>query len=128
MTLAISEQTFRKEVLNSTDIVLVNFWAPWCGLCRLIDPLLAQLQVEAQEPIKLVRVNADENLQLARDYRLKTLPTLLLFHQGQLIHRLDAFYSREDILLGLRQFLGQLTATAAVQCSVPLSKELRSIK
>jgi thioredoxin 1 len=108
MVLSVSGRTFTKEVLESTTPVLVDFWAPWCGLCRAIEPLLLQFQSASTEPIKLVRINADENLKLANDYRLKTLPTLLFFDRGQLIYRIDSCNGREEIRAGLRDLLEQV--------------------
>jgi thioredoxin 1 len=87
--LSISGSAFKSEVLAASNPVLVNFWAPWCGLCRAIEPMIRQLQVEAPLPLKLVRVNADENLILANNYRLTALPTLLLFDNGELVYRVE---------------------------------------
>ncbi len=105
MVLSVSERTFAKEVLESSTLVLVNFWAPWCKLCRVIDPLLSRLQAEWNEQIKLVRINADESLKLANDYRLRTLPTLLLFNRGQLCHRLDGFQGKEELIAAIEQIM-----------------------
>lgn len=102
---SVNERTFTREVLESPTSVLVDFWAPWCGLCRFIHPMLHEFQAEWSEDIKLVRVNADENLKLANGYKIKSLPTLLLFDGGQVIHRLDNFQGRED----LRRALQKLT-------------------
>ncbi|MBE9178904.1 redoxin domain-containing protein [Oculatella sp. LEGE 06141] len=96
MILAVNEQTFTDEVLKSPIPVLVNFWAPWCGLCRLVNPMLSELQDEWGGQIKLVSINADENLKLANTYRLQTLPTVMLFDGGKLLNRLDEFRSRDD--------------------------------
>jgi thioredoxin 1 len=96
MVLTIGEKTFNQEVLASSTPVLVSFWAPWCGVCRLIDPLLSQLQTEWSGQIKLVKINADNNLKLANTYRLTTLPTVLLFDNGQLLQRVDQFCNNED--------------------------------
>ncbi|NEQ23921.1 MAG: redoxin domain-containing protein [Microcoleus sp. SIO2G3] len=94
---AVNEETFTQEVLEASSPVLVSFWAPWCGVCRLIYPLLNQLQGDWNGQLKLVSINADENLKLASTYRLATLPTVLLFDRGQLLHRLDQFHTPADI-------------------------------
>ena len=101
MVLLVSERTFTQEVLESPIPVLVNFEAPWCGLCRIIHPLLLQFQAQCGEEIKLVGVNADQNFKLSTTYRLKSLPTLLLIENGTIRHRLECFRSREDLRLAL---------------------------
>ena len=101
MVLSVSEQTFTQEVLESAIPVLVNFEAPWCGLCRIIQPLLLQFKTQYNGNIKLVRVNADENFKLSNAYKLKSLPTLLLIENGIVKHRLESFRAREDLLLAL---------------------------
>lgn len=97
MQSGISEQAFRNEVLESSTPVLVHFWAPWCSICRLIEPSLNQLLMEWGEQLKLVSINADENLKLASSYRIATLPTVLLFQGGKVVHRLDSYQKREEL-------------------------------
>ncbi|QKQ72902.1 co-chaperone YbbN [Nostoc sp. TCL240-02] len=101
MVLSVSERTFTQEVLESPIPVLVNFEAPWCGLCRIIHPLLLQFQAQCGDEIKLVGVNADQNFKLSTTYRLKSLPTLLLIQNGTVRHRLEGFRGREDLRLAL---------------------------
>jgi thioredoxin 1 len=101
MVLSVSERTFTQEVLESPIPVLVNFEAPWCGLCRIIHPLLLQFQAECGEQIKLVGVNADQNFKLSTTYRLKSLPTLLLIENGTIQYRLEGFRGRDDLRLAL---------------------------
>ena len=103
----VSEKTFNREVLGSSKPVLVHFSAPWCGLCRMINPILTQLQSRHKMPVKIVMINADENLKLANTYRLKNLPTLLLFENGHLTERLDNFNSREGIFSTLEKMMLQ---------------------
>ncbi len=116
MALAVDENNFSQEVLQSQTPVLVNFWAPWCGLCRVIGPLLNRLQADFPGQIKLVDINADENLRLANTYRLTNLPTLLLFDGGQVVHRLEDFRSRDelrDALMSLQHVIDASLVTAA---------------
>lgn len=96
MPLTVDQVTFNHEVLGASVPVLVNFWAPWCGVCRMVSPMLTELQTEWQGQIKLVNINADENLKLANAYRLKSLPTLMLFDRGNLQCRFEDFQSRDD--------------------------------
>lgn len=108
MVLVVNEKNFSEEVLASPAPVIVNFWAPWCGLCSLINPLLSELQASCNEPLKLVNVNADENLKLANNYRLKTLPTVLLIHQGNILQRFENFHSYEDLRYASETFKSAL--------------------
>jgi len=105
MLLSINEQMFTQEVLESSSPVLVHFWAPWCGICKLIMPQLSQFQQDWRGTIKLVSVNADQSLKLASTYRLQTLPTLMIFDQGQVVYRLEHFQGREDLRRRLDSFM-----------------------
>jgi thioredoxin 1 len=108
----VTDQTFTDEVLSSSTLVLVNFWAPWCGLCRMISPVLSNLETEMSGCLRVVDVNADENLKLANTYRLTTLPTLLLFDDGKLLSRIDSFHGRDDLRAKLSKLMQQFTYSA----------------
>lgn len=110
--LPVSEQTFSQEVLGSSVPVLVHFWAPWCGLCRMIVPMLTEFQAEQDGQIKLVGINADENLKLANTYRLTTLPTLLLVNHGEVIYRLDSFRGRDELQVALKKIVANYSYSA----------------
>lgn len=88
---SVIDPDFREEVLSSSMPVLVNFGAAWCGPCRTIEPILIQFQQQWQEQIKLVNINADDHLKLASRYKLRTLPTLIMFVNGHPIDRLEGF-------------------------------------
>ncbi len=102
MILSVNEKSFPKLVLESSRPVLVHFWAPWCGLCRLIQPTLLSWQNDCQGAIQLVAVNADDNFKLANSFRLRSLPTLILFDRGVPVHRLEEIHSREELQQTLR--------------------------
>ncbi|NEO97500.1 MAG: thioredoxin fold domain-containing protein [Symploca sp. SIO2E9] len=109
----VNEQNFSQEVLESSAPVLVNFSAPWCGLCRIIQPILREFQPQWSGQVKLVRVNADENLKLANAYQLKSLPTLLLFDQGKVVQRLEGFKGRDDLYMALEKMIVNLLPNSA---------------
>lgn len=103
MVLSVNERTFTQEVLESPIPVLIHFWTPWCGLCRLIQPLLSEFHQHSSENIKLVGVNADDNFKLSNTYRLTTLPTLILIENGKVRQRLDSFKGRDELRLVLEE-------------------------
>lgn len=78
----VSEGTFENEVLQSTEPVLVDFWAPWCGPCRQIAPLIEQLASENSGSAKVVKINIDDNQEIARQYGVMSIPTLMIFKGG----------------------------------------------
>ena len=96
MMTTVTDDNFQQEVLNSSVPVFVHFRAPWCGICRLISPILNSYQADWPVPLRIFDVNADENFKLANQYQLTTLPTLLYIENGHVIHRLEGFSSRDD--------------------------------
>lgn len=111
MIISVGEKNFTQEVLQSSLPVIVEFWAPWCGLCRMISPILVDLKSEMGCDIKIVKVNADKNLKLANTYRLTNLPTVLLIEGGSITHRIESFQGREDLRDSLKSKLGMLSVT-----------------
>jgi thioredoxin 1 len=83
MAETITESTFQQEVLESAEPVLVDFWADWCGPCHAVAPILAQIAEERAGQLRLVKVNIDEEPELARRYGVMSIPTMILFEGGQ---------------------------------------------
>ncbi len=85
--LNVTESTFQEEVLNAKGIVLVDFWAPWCGPCRMVGPVLEEIAREKGDQLKIVKINVDENPGLAANYNVMTIPNLHIFKDGRLVEQ-----------------------------------------
>ena len=83
----VSDATFEAEVLKSTNPVVVDFWAEWCGPCRAIAPVLEELSSELQGKVKIVKLNVDENPGVASKYGIMSIPTLMIFKNGEMAAR-----------------------------------------
>ncbi len=83
MVIDVSDQTFENEVIKSSLPVLVDLWAPWCGPCRMVAPIIDRLAEKYKSKVKFCRLNVDENPQTAAKYRIMSIPTLMFFKNGQ---------------------------------------------
>ena len=86
--LAVSDESFEREVLQSSTPVLVDFWAPWCGPCRAIAPVVEELSREYAGKLKVVKMNVDDNPRTPSQYGVRGIPTLLVIHGGQVKEQL----------------------------------------
>jgi thioredoxin 1 len=84
----VTDSTFQTEVLESETPVLVDFWAPWCGPCRLVSPILEEINGE-RDDVRVVKLNVDDNQQTAATYGIMAIPTMLLFRNGAEAHRIQ---------------------------------------
>jgi thioredoxin 1 len=82
----VTDATFQNEVIEADGPVLVDFWAPWCGPCRVVHPILEEISNE-REDLRIVSINVDENQQTAARYEILSIPTLLLFRDGEIAKR-----------------------------------------
>ncbi len=85
--LNVTDQTFEQEVLKSDVPVLVDFWAPWCGPCKAVAPVIEDLSKEFEGRLKVVKVNTDENGKTATAYNIRGIPSLFLFKSGQVVEQ-----------------------------------------
>jgi thioredoxin 1 len=95
--LVLTQENFPNEVLQSTTPVLVDFWAEWCGPCKMIAPILGELADEYEGRVKIAKVNIDEQQGLAAEYGIRAIPTLLLFDKGQVADQIVGLRSKRDL-------------------------------
>ena len=101
----VTDQTFEQEVLKASQPVLVDFWAAWCGPCRMIAPTVEALATEYAGKAKVAKVNVDENQSTPSQYNIRGIPTLLLFKDGQVKEQLVGAASRDVIESLLKKYL-----------------------
>jgi thioredoxin 1 len=97
----LTKENFAAEVVQSSAPVLVDFWAEWCGPCKMIGPILDELAEEYSGRIKIGKVNIDQQQELATEYGVRAIPTLLLFHQGQVADQMVGLRSKRDLKASL---------------------------
>ena len=93
----INDDDFQEEVLNSEVPVLVDFWAPWCGPCKILSPTLEEISTENREKIKIIKINIDENQLIAGRYGIKSIPTMMIFEKGELKNQLVGSMPKQEI-------------------------------
>lgn len=103
--LVFSDQTFKQEVLESTQPVIVDFWAPWCGPCRIVSPIIDELATEYAGKIKVGKVNVDENNQTAGQYGVMSIPSIVFFKNGQPVKTMVGAQSKENYKQEIEQVL-----------------------
>jgi len=102
----ITDANFQNEVLNSKGVILVDFWAEWCGPCQMMGPVIEQLAEEFKGKARIGKLNVDENPQSAASYGITAIPTLLIFKDGQAVDKIVGFQPKESIANRLKAQLG----------------------
>jgi thioredoxin 1 len=93
----VNDTNFQAEVIESETPVLVDFWAPWCGPCRMVAPVLEEIASEKGDALKIVKLNTDENQQTAIAYEVLSIPTLILFKNGQVAKKVVGAYPKRKL-------------------------------
>lgn len=105
MAIDVNKENIESEVLQSEKVVVADFWAPWCGPCRKLSPVLDELEKSFDGKVKLVKVNADENFDIMKEYSVSGLPTLLVFKNGEAVERMAGLIPKSSIINNIEKHL-----------------------
>ena len=101
----VTDATFADEVLNSSDTTMVDFWAEWCGPCRAVSPILDAIASEHSDKIKIVKLNVDDNPQMAMKYQITSIPAMKVFRGGEVVKTVIGAKPKPAIEADLAEFL-----------------------
>lgn len=103
MAMEINQSNFDKEVMKNPGVVLVDFWAPWCGPCRMMAPAIEELAHDFAGRAAVGKVNVDENGQLAQQFNIMSIPTLIIFKNGQPVDQMVGLQAKERLAVKLNE-------------------------
>ena len=101
----VTDATFADEVLNSSDTIMVDFWAEWCGPCRAVSPILDAIAAENPDKIKIVKLNVDDNPQMAMKYQITSIPAMKVFRGGEVVKTVIGAKPKPALEADLAEFL-----------------------
>ena len=101
----VTDDQFKSEVLEADTPVLIDFWAEWCGPCRMVSPIVDEIASEKADQLKVMKLNVDENPFTARQYGIMSIPTLLLFKDGEPVKRIVGAKGKAQLLSDISEFV-----------------------
>ncbi len=101
----VTDASFEEEVLNADELVLIDFWAEWCGPCKMIAPIVEELAEEFDGTLRVGKLDADENMNTMMAYGVMGIPTLILFKGGEAVERITGFMPKDKLLERLKDHL-----------------------
>ncbi|MGF7239541.1 MAG: thioredoxin [Frankia sp.] len=104
-TTVVTDDTFTTEVLKSDKPVLVDFWAEWCGPCKMVAPVLEEIAAEHKDKLRVVKLNIDENPETARNYQIMSIPTMAIFVDGEIDKNIVGAKPKSALLRDLASYL-----------------------
>ena len=103
---AVTDNSFQSEVLSAAQPVLVDFWAAWCGPCKMVAPIVEEIATENEGKLKVVKLDVDENPQSAQQFGVMSIPTLIVFKNGHAVERLVGYMPKAKLMQALSPHLG----------------------
>jgi thioredoxin 1 len=104
--LTITDSNFQ-ETLKANRLIVIDFWAPWCGPCRMVGPVIEQLAVEYAGKVAFGKMNVDENQNVPSNFDVMSIPTIIVFHNGQAVERIVGAYPKASIEAVFKRYIGQ---------------------
>ncbi len=105
MALTLTNENFKEEILDYNGIAMVDFWAPWCGPCRMIAPIIEEIAEEYQGKAKVGKLNTDENLMLSSKYDIMSIPSMLIFKNGEVVDQIVGAIPKQKITARLDKWI-----------------------